>query len=116
MLLYPDALREKDGLRLAAALREGREGVLRKALADASPADAAAEWVVLDTALTTLGPATTRPERGGRPTIKARTATDLTFRSGQDADGWYIRVQGPQIDQATMDGALRELQRILKSR
>lgn len=43
MLAFPEELTEKNGLRLAAALRQGVEGELRAALAAQSPSDGASE-------------------------------------------------------------------------
>ncbi|MCJ8141278.1 ParB/RepB/Spo0J family partition protein [Falsirhodobacter halotolerans] len=117
MLLFPDSLREKDGLKLAAALRDGREGALRKALADASPADPATEWEVLDMALASFGPAAIRPERGGRPSVKTRDSTvakrRVDLELGHDQSGWFIRLQGADLDEITAKAAVRELQRIM---
>ncbi|MDB6452866.1 ParB N-terminal domain-containing protein [Falsirhodobacter sp. 20TX0035] len=120
MLLFPDALREKDGLRLAGALREGHEGRLRDALADGSPETPAEELAVLEEAMTDLGPAPARPSRGGRPRTRApqagrsaAAAAGFRLRSGRDAKGWFIRFEGERVDAELVDVALRELERLL---
>ncbi|WP_435168965.1 ParB N-terminal domain-containing protein [Falsirhodobacter sp. 1013] len=120
MLLFPDALREKDGLRLAGALREGHEGRLREALADGSPETPAEELAVLEEAMGNLGPAPVRPSRGGRPRTRApqtgRSASGANgfgLRSGRDAKGWFIRFEGERVDAELVDVALRELERLL---
>lgn len=120
MLLFPDALREKDGLRLAAALREGHEGRLREALAEGSPEGPADELAVLEEALEALGPAPARPSRGGRPRTRApqsgrsaTTASGFSLRSGRDARGWFIRLEGARVDAELVEVALREMERLL---
>lgn len=67
LLQYPVGLSEKAGLKLAAALRNGAQASLRKALADAGPVDAKAEWGVLERALTETSKPSQDKSRGGRP-------------------------------------------------
>ncbi|WP_128255754.1 ParB/RepB/Spo0J family partition protein [Falsirhodobacter deserti] len=120
MLLFPDALREKDGLRLAAALRDGHEGTLRVALAEATPENAQNEWELLEAALDNLGPVQPRQGRGGRPRTrppeagrKSALPTGVALRSGRDKDGWFIRLKGDRVDAALVEAALLELEQLL---
>ncbi|WP_293574969.1 ParB N-terminal domain-containing protein [Phaeobacter sp.] len=76
LLRYPNALSEKAGLKLAAALRAGGQGALRAALAGAGPEDERAEWRLLEQALAGLEPASDPKPRGGRP----RQVTRLSMR------------------------------------
>lgn len=120
MLLFPDALREKDGLRIASALREGHEGTLREALAEASPENAGAEWAAMEATLDGIGPATRKPERGGRPKAAApararRLSTGIALRSGRDASGWFIRMDGSRVDADLVEAAVAALERLLEA-
>ena len=65
VLAFPKALKERQGLKLAAALKTGQGGALREALARATPADPASEWVVLERAL--VEPQPNAEKTGGRP-------------------------------------------------
>ena len=118
MLNFPDALREKDGLRLAAALREGHEGALRVALAQTVAETVADEQALIDEALSGLGPAKAAPSRGGRPRreTSAREVTlptGIALGSGRDGEGWFIRLKGDRVDAALVETALLELERLL---
>ncbi|QUS37066.1 ParB/RepB/Spo0J family partition protein [Falsirhodobacter algicola] len=121
MLMFPDALREKEGLKLAAALRDGHEAALREALAQGvidSPQD---ELMRLEEVLGDLGPAPVRPERGGRPPraagkMRGRRAvldTGIALTSVHDGKGWTIRLDGQRVDAELVEVAMRELERLL---
>jgi ParB family chromosome partitioning protein len=117
MLSFPDALREKDGLRLAAALREGAEARLRDGLAENAPETPADELDRLMGILDRLEPAPQRPERGGRPTGPRGRSTALAsgvrLSSGHDGQHWFIRIEGKRVDAVLVDDLLRELERLL---
>lgn len=118
MLAFPEELKERDGLRLATALRDGAEGQLREALAESVSRDAAEEWARLETALSGLEPATRKPERGGRPAGAGRgRVADLSagvrLTSEPDGDGWVIRIAGKRVDGPMVDKLMRELERLL---
>ncbi|AHD11927.1 ParB/RepB/Spo0J family partition protein [Phaeobacter gallaeciensis] len=74
LLRYPNALSEKAGLKLAAALRSGGQGTLRSALAGADPVDERAEWRLLEAVLADAGPTPEAKPRGGRPRQVTRLA------------------------------------------
>ncbi|MEI4487853.1 ParB/RepB/Spo0J family partition protein [Frigidibacter sp. MR17.14] len=123
MLSYPEALREKDGLRIATALREGHGPALREALADLTLDTATEELAAIDEALTLLAPPERDPARGGRPKApsqprptRSRSATlptGFTLHSGCDAKGWYIRFEGDRVSGELVETAMRELEHLL---
>lgn len=119
MLTFPAALKERDGLRLATALRDGAERKLREALAENVPQDAAEEWARIEAALADLDPAPRKPERGGRPAAAAgrgRVAdlpTGVRLTSEHDGRSWVIRIAGKRVDGPMIDTLMRELERLL---
>jgi ParB family chromosome partitioning protein len=119
MLSFPHALREKDGLRLAAALRDGAGARLRDGLAESQPETATDELDRIMSILARLEPALPRPERGGRPVAavgKGRRAdldTGVSLSSGHDGRHWYIRIAGERVDGSLVDALMAELERFL---
>lgn len=118
MLHFPELIREKDGLRLAQALRDGAEGPLREALARRSPADAEDEARLIDEALAALTPAQADPRRGGRPRraaeLREELASGFVIEAEQDARGWLIRVGGDRrVDRELVETLMGELRRVL---
>ncbi|MEO0918752.1 MAG: ParB N-terminal domain-containing protein, partial [Pseudomonadota bacterium] len=67
LLDFPEALTERQGLQVAAALRDGAEHALRDALALHSSETAKEEWARIATVLEGLAPSPKDPSRGGRP-------------------------------------------------
>jgi ParB family chromosome partitioning protein len=125
MLSFPELLKERDGLKLAAALREGQGGVLREALAQETPTTADQEMRHLDMALTKIVPKAVDPKRGGRPRNAepqpAREGRAVALNNGvmltsaRDTHGWAIRFKG-QVDQELVDMVLDEIARLLGPR
>ena len=120
MLTFPDALREKDGLKLAQALRDGAERSLREVLAEASPQSAEEEWAVLDAALDAMEAPRADPRKGGRPKRETgpqtRTRSGFTIEAQQDSKGWLIRLGGDRlIDRELVETLVREIQHLLES-
>ncbi len=119
MLAFPEALRERDGLRLATALRDGAEQRLRLALDDRAPASAAEEWTRLEAALDSLAPAPRRPERGGRPATRPRADqrkdldAGITLTSGHDGRHWFIRLEGARVDEELVEVVMQEIGRLI---
>lgn len=118
MLKFPDLIREKEGLRLAQALRDGGEGRLRQALARHEPESPAEEEALLAEALAALaaGPADSR--KGGRPRRERVARVDLasgfTVEAQQDARGWAIRLGGSRpIDRELVERLVEELRFLL---
>lgn len=121
MLSFPDLIKERDGLRLAAALRDGAEGRLRAALADKVPETPEEETALIDAALAKIEPPKADPARGGRPRKTAGEGRPVVLDSGvslqavEDGQGWYIRLKGKRVDRGLVETAMRELEYLLGS-
>ncbi len=121
MLTFPDLIKERDGLKLAAALREGHEARLREAFAEQTPDSPAQEAQMIETALGRLAPAAVDPSRGGRPKTAGvtRAGRQVVLKSGvnlssaQDGQGWFIRLKGTRVDQALVEQVMAEVERLL---
>lgn len=116
MLMFPQALREKDGLRLATALRDGHQALIREGLADVAPETAAEELERIEAVIASLEPAAPRPDRGGRPAtrpVKGRMSelsTGVRLVSGHDGEAWYIRIEGARVDGVMVEQLVRQLE------
>jgi ParB family chromosome partitioning protein len=119
MLVFPDQLKERDGLKLAAALREGHETKLRDALAITTPATPEQEIQQIETALSGLTSVRKDPARGGRPKKASAPHSARKLKSGvqlassQDGQGWMIRINGDRVDHELVERAMAELERLL---
>ncbi|MBP0484952.1 ParB/RepB/Spo0J family partition protein [Sagittula salina] len=114
MLSFPDMLKERDGLRMAAALREGAEGRLRDALAEGRVETPEEEAALIAEALDGVE-RKADPKKGGRPKKVASPRVldnGVRFQAGEDANGWYIRLSGRAVGRDTIDVAMNELERI----
>lgn len=128
MLSFPQGLTEKEGLRLANALRLGRESDLRAVLAQSNVVDAASEWEamlpIIETAET--GQRGKTPQKGGRP--RKATAKQSAFeedvyelpngtrlRGDRDTRGYLIRLEGALVDREMLQTVLREVYQMLNS-
>lgn len=114
MLRFPDQLKEREGLALATALRNGAGAKLRQRLADAAPDSPEAEALILAEG---QGAAATRPadpSRGGRPARqvgpKRALKSGVVLQSREDAKGWQIQITGPGVDRAKIEAALKHLE------
>lgn len=121
MLAFPDLLREKEGLQLAAALRNGAEGALREALACKAAQTPEEETEMLSAALAELTPVELDRRRGGRPKKVADTRTRSlqgggVLEYGQDGKGWTIRLKGRALEPEVIELAVSELERLLADR
>ncbi|MTE01226.1 chromosome partitioning protein ParB [Paracoccus sp. YIM 132242] len=126
MLRFPEALTEKRGLRLSAALRDGAEAQLRKALSGGAPEDAEEEWQLLESVLAQLEGTPRSPARGGRPRGKPpaqhgwiddltiRTASGITIRRARDGNAHVLRLEGRALDNELMDSLMVEIQALLE--
>lgn len=121
MLVFPEQLREKDGLRLAAALRDGHQARIREGLADVAPETPVEELGRINAALARLEPTPLRPERGGRPATRpgkggtSDLSTGVRLVSGHDGEAWYIRIEGKRVDTEMVDQLVRQLETWLGS-
>jgi ParB family chromosome partitioning protein len=126
LLGFPESLKERDGLRLAAALRSGAQKPLRDVLATGQGVDALSEWAMLRDALDTFeaGPVTS-VNKGGRPkstppAVGWKNADTLvlssgvTLRKGRDSQGYTIRIEGAGVDSELLDSIMAELQFLLE--
>ncbi|WP_417605958.1 ParB/RepB/Spo0J family partition protein [Primorskyibacter flagellatus] len=118
MLTFPDLIKEKDGLKIAAALRDGGEAKLREALAERVPDSPAEEADLIAAALDGFE-RKEDPKRGGRPR-KAQARAELrtlgsgiSLRAEQDGAGWFIRIGGKHVDGELVEVAMAELERLL---
>lgn len=115
VLRYAEGLREKDGLRLAQALRGGATGALRDVLATATRFDAASEWAVIDQTLKAEQTQAKDPSRGGRPSVtKLQVGSSLSIETEKDDDGFVIRIRGKDASAALMKKMLRSIKSSLE--
>lgn len=121
MLTFPDLLKEKDGLKLAAALREGGGSRVREALAEQVPETPAEEAALLAGALSGLRVATD-PRKGGRPRKAPaeqgrvrNTSTGHMLQAVEDSRGWYIRITGQGVSRDMVETAIAVLERHLEA-
>ncbi|GHG28100.1 ParB/RepB/Spo0J family partition protein [Paracoccus aerius] len=126
MLRFPEALTEKRGLRLSAALRSGAEARLRQALSPRTPDDAEEEWALLEPVVTQAEGAPRSPARGGRPRTKPqasfgwiddqtlRTTSGITIRHARDGKAHVLRFEGAAIDNDLMESLIAEIQSLLE--
>lgn len=126
MLAFPEALTERRGLRLAAALRAGAEGRLRQALSVRPPGDPEEEWALIEPVLKVAEEGPRAPSRGGRPRAKPvsahgwvddltlRTSSGITIRRSRDGRGHLLRLEGRALSDDLMDSLMAEIQSLLE--
>lgn len=120
VLTFPAALTERQGLRLAAALRAGGTGDLRKALARKTPANLEEEWAQVELIMVRFEASGRQSTRGGRPVTQRallhrhQTATGLCVEYSADAKAHVIRVSGAQIDPKRVQAGLEALIEVLE--
>jgi len=123
LLAFPAALSERDGLRLAAAIRAGQGWALREALASGQGTDPEAEWAALEPVCRDAEAEGRDRRRGGRPKKRQLQPRDgfgirhldngVTLRRLSDAKGYYIRFEGRHVDAELLEVAMDELARLL---
>ncbi|SPJ26214.1 ParB/RepB/Spo0J family partition protein [Palleronia abyssalis] len=128
MLDHAEALKEKDGLRLATALRQGAEPPLREALEAGPFGTAAEEWAALEAALDVIeADQTPVKSRGGRPKSakpgtpagwvsrsKLRLSNGIEIAYGADGDGHVLKISGKGVDRELMEAAMAQLAHMLE--
>lgn len=126
MLQFPEALTEKRGLRLSAALRNGSESRLRQALSSGTPEDAEQEWDLVEPVVIQAEGAPRSPARGGRPRAKApteygwidgltlRTTSGITIRRARDGKAHVLRLEGAALDNDLMESLMLEIRALLE--
>ncbi|MCV3273948.1 ParB/RepB/Spo0J family partition protein [Roseobacter sinensis] len=121
LLEFPENLKERDGLRLSTALRNGAEPELRDALAKTEPASAEAEWACMLPVIEAFELTGTSGTRGGRPKKQPpklgwsgrdtlHLSSGVTLQSGTDSQGYVIRLKGRGVDSALVERAMEHLQ------
>ncbi|MBT9385362.1 ParB/RepB/Spo0J family partition protein [Pseudooceanicola sp. CBS1P-1] len=118
MLAFPDLIREKDGLKIAAALRNGAESALREALARRHAETPDEEAEMLTAALAEVTPSDPDPRKGGRPKKQPETRSvpldsGIVLEYGPEGKGWTIRLKGRRLDRELVELAVSELERML---
>ena len=123
VLTHAVALTEKQGLRLAAALRAGFAAKLRDALEAAEPRSAADEMATLERAIAETETGTSPARRPGRPRNGAprmgqavTLGPGITARREETAEGFAIRLSGEGVDEGLVDAAIGELGRLFGAR
>jgi ParB family chromosome partitioning protein len=127
MLAFPEHLSERAGLRLAGALRAGLTSRLREGLASGQGTDPETEWEVLEPIVEIAEAEIRPPARGGRPRSRAGAVTSdrpgqyrldngVTIRRESDSKGYYIRLEGRQVDADMVDTVMFEIKRLLEPR
>lgn len=118
LLAFPDLLREKDGLRLAGALRDGHDQVVRDHLERQRPETPDAELQVLTTALDAVGPRGEEASRrsGGRPKkpVTRRALGDMKLEAQRSGEDVMIRIRGAKLNDELVDSLLAEIEALLR--
>ncbi|QPM92337.1 ParB/RepB/Spo0J family partition protein [Pseudooceanicola algae] len=119
MLAFPDMIKERDGLKIATALRNGAESQLREALARRVAETPEEEAEMIGEAMTLVEPATPDRSKGGRPRKAAATPREVPLDSGvtleyaEEGQGWTIRLKGRKLHRDVVEMAVAELERLL---
>ena len=125
MLEFPEDLREKDGLRIATALRAGAEARFREVLAHVQPSSPAEELISLEAVVQEYEADALPSTRGGRPKAKVpalgwqggdtlHLSSGITLQQGEDGHGYVIRIRGKGVNRNLVTKAMDELQRLLE--
>lgn len=118
LLICPEAMTEKQGLRLAGALRAGAEPALREALAHVRPDGFDEEWAAMEPAIVAVEEAGRPRGRGGRPradaasrpTVPRNLGSGITISCARDSNGYTLRLEGRELDEETMDRLTAEIE------
>lgn len=118
MLRFPGQIREKDGLRMAQALRDGAESRLREALARQVPVTPEDEAALIADVLAALDAPSPDPRKGGRPRRasgpKVVLGSGVVIEAQQDARGWSIRLGSAVLDRSQVERLVEEIGRTLE--
>ena len=121
MLQYPTDLSERNGLRLAFALREGFASDLRMALLRTQGGGAALEWAAMEPVVAGAEATERNAGRGGRPKVQfARPsgqphplANGISMERVLHNDGYSIRLRGKVVNSEMVDLVMDEIRRLL---
>lgn len=123
MLKYPTDISERNGLRLAHALRQGMATEIRTALIKDQGRGAASEWALIEPFVAAAEAMEREPERGGRPKAPkfARPASSpqplangVTLEMLRHEDGFSVRLRGPHVDRELTERLVDEVKRWLE--
>ena len=121
MLRFPTDLSERNGLRLAYALREGHTSALRYALIK-SKTDHATEWALIEPIIAKAEAVERGADRGGRPRVPPPSkrispafalASGVTMEAVRHEDGYSIRLRGVGVDVDMIDSVMADLRLLL---
>ena len=128
LLRFPEDLTERQGLRIATALRAAGERRLRAALEAGQGASPEEEWALLEAAMSDAEAAPRNLRRGGRPRKAAQPASDWadarviklstgwTLRAETDGRGPLIRIEGRALAAEVLEDVLESIRRCLEYR
>jgi ParB family transcriptional regulator, chromosome partitioning protein len=123
VLQHPTDLSERNGLRLAHALREGHGAALRHALVFTGAGGAVREWALIEPILLAAEAQDRPAERGGRPkrqfdkpTGRAEDLGGMTMERVLHEDGYSIRLRGERVDIEMVNLMMSELRHMLTRR
>ena len=125
MLEFPETMREKDGLRLAAGLRAGAEPRLRDVLGAGQGGDPKSEWALIEKVLSEHQSEAPDPSRGGRPKAAPpapgwkgkdtlTTATGITLKRELDDKGFLIRISGRGTSTDMIEAIMQDIREKLE--
>ncbi len=123
LLQFGDLMTEKQGLKIASALRGGAANALRDALADAITVEHFKdEWALIEDVVDQFDELPRDPSRGGRPTQSGKpkqlreTKTNAGINLSLEADpngGFTIRMKGRGLDRELANSVLAEVRHLL---
>lgn len=127
MLEFPENLREKQGLRIANALRAGGESRFREVLASDNGVTPETEWALMEQVCFEFESETQPKPRGGRPKVQApapgwqnndvlRLSNGITIQKQEDSHGHLIRFKGKAVSSEVLRLAMEDLQRLMEAR
>ncbi|MEP4196439.1 MAG: ParB N-terminal domain-containing protein [Aliishimia sp.] len=125
MLAFPEAIRERDGLRIATGLRAGAERRIREVLASDQGIDPESEWALIEAVLEEFSDKPKHVRRGGRPGLSVPKAgwqdtetlhlsSGITLRRETDSQGYLIRMQGRGLSPDLVEKAMEHLRYLLE--
>ena len=125
MLVFPQTLSERQGLRLANALRAGGATKLREALASGQGTEPELEWALVERIIETVEAGPKDRSRGGRPKLDPAKApvrqprvelpNGISIRHETDRHGHAIRLEGRLVDTQLIETVMAEIERLLES-
>lgn len=118
LLSFPTDMSERNGLRLAHALRQGFVAELRAALALAPRSDSVREWASLEPLVRKAEAVERQAARGGRPKTRLveepagareELANGITMERVAHEDGYSIRLRGRGVDAELVAAMMDEI-------